>query len=302
MQTITIRTDSEQPDIMCPADITIGCNDPVPAVNLANVSATDDCTPLQDVVLDHVQDIIGGTGCTQVIRRIYRATDKCGNKSRCVQLITRQSQVTMTGKVFLSGPYAAGIMPATLNGLNLIPLTQPYSAAPYNYAGTESVGSIPAGVVDWVLVRLRNPMTMAVITTRAAFVKSNGDIVGLDGVSPVAFSTANGMYAVTVHHRNHLDVRATGTIDFTSGTANVNLTTQSSGQLLVAPGVYALVKGDVNQDGIVNNTDLVTLAPNASIGFSNVYNLFDINMDALVNSTDLIQLAPIASVGYAQNF
>jgi hypothetical protein len=97
-------------------------------------------------------------------------------------------------------------------------------------------------------------------------------------------------------------VRATGTINFTSGTANVNLTTQSSGQIQVAPGVYGRVKGDVNQDGIVNNTDLVLLAPNASIGFSNVYSLFDVNMDALVNSTDLIQLAPIASVGYAQNF
>ena len=36
-----------------------------------------------------------------------------------------------------------------------IPTTQPYSGAPWSYSGTESVGSIPALVVDWILVELR---------------------------------------------------------------------------------------------------------------------------------------------------
>ena len=45
--------------------------------------------------------------------------------------------------------------------LPVIPLTQPYNGAPWNYTGTESVATIPAGVVDWVLPELREAATPA---------------------------------------------------------------------------------------------------------------------------------------------
>ena len=51
-----------------------------------------------------------------------------------------------------------GLMRTTLNAGNLLPLTQPFTGAPFNYAGTESVGSIPnANIVDWVLIEHRKP-------------------------------------------------------------------------------------------------------------------------------------------------
>ena len=53
-----------------------------------------------------------------------------------------------------------GVMRTVLNSGGLLPLAQPYSAAPYNYNGSETVTSIPnANIVDWVLLELRKPST-----------------------------------------------------------------------------------------------------------------------------------------------
>ena len=66
------------------------------------------------------------------------------------------AQVTLELKVFLEGPFNGISMDTELNVHNLLPLTQPYNVAPWNYAGTEQVGSIPnPEIVDWVLVELR---------------------------------------------------------------------------------------------------------------------------------------------------
>ena len=51
-------------------------------------------------------------------------------------------------------------MRTTLNSGGIIPLSQPYIGAPYNYTGTESVATIPnANIVDWVLIEHRKPST-----------------------------------------------------------------------------------------------------------------------------------------------
>jgi hypothetical protein len=93
-----------------------------------------------------------------------------------------------------------------------------------------------------------------------------------------------------------------GPIDFTGSMGNIDFTLGNAGMIEVGPGMWAMIKGDVNTDGLVNSTDLVSLAPVSSIGYANEYLNFDVNMDGLVNSTDLVILAPFASVGYAQQF
>ncbi|MFN9711254.1 MAG: hypothetical protein ACK55K_07600, partial [Bacteroidota bacterium] len=100
---------------------------------------------------------------------------------------------SVTTKAFLRGAWnsSTGLMNTTLNTAGIIPLNQPFNTAPFNYAGTESVGSIPANVVDWVLVEVRKPATglapdagSSTITGRKAlFLLNNGNIVDLDGVS-----------------------------------------------------------------------------------------------------------------------
>jgi hypothetical protein len=305
VQTITVDTDIHQPDIICPTDISIGCNDPVPAPNVNAVVVTDDCSDPEDITVVWVQDITTGTACSQVIRRIYRATDECGNVALCVQFITREPQVKLTSTAFLSGPYSApSTMTTLLNGLlTTTQNSQPYSGAPYNYSGSEYVAVFPPNVVDWVYLELRSSANSAVIVdSRAALLTSSGNIVDLDGVSPVTFSATPAFYYVAVHHRNHMDVLSSSTVDLTTGMGTFDFTAQSAGQVAVTGGFWALVKGDVNVDHLVNNTDLVALAPHAAIGSAGVYSLFDVNMDGLINNTDLVALAPFAAVGYARGF
>lgn len=107
--------------------------------------------------------------------------------------------------------------------------------------------------------------------SRAALSTSSGNIVDPDGFSPVTFSVTPAFYYIAVHHRNHLDIMSNTTVNFTSGSGIKDFTIGNSGQVLVASGIWALVKGDVNVDRLVNNTDLVTLAPTAAIGLSGVY-------------------------------
>ena len=82
--------DNVAPDMVsCPADILIiGC-DPsdAPAPDPSLVSATDNCTP---PIVTFINDTPSGTVCpgdTLVIRRLYRATDACGNTRDCIQFI-----------------------------------------------------------------------------------------------------------------------------------------------------------------------------------------------------------------------
>jgi hypothetical protein len=66
------------------------------------------------------------------------------------------AQVSFDLKVLFEGPFIGTNMTTILNAEGLIPLSQPYNNVPWNYNGTEYVGSIPnTDIVDWVLIELR---------------------------------------------------------------------------------------------------------------------------------------------------
>ena len=161
-------------------------------------------------------------------------------------------------KAYLQGPYSAGAMLTGLNTAGYIPLAQPYTSAPWSYPGTESVASIPAGVVDWVLVELRTGTAAATkVATRAAFVKSNGMIVDLDGSSAVGFPGLEaGSYYIVVRHRNHLAVMSAATVALSTASALYDFTTgldkyYGGDATQLATGVFGMCAGDVTANGIV---------------------------------------------------
>ena len=101
------------------------------------------------------------------------------------------------------------------NGVSLIPLNPP-TVVPFNQIITP-VGPIspsvltagnggPDSIVDWVMVELRFDTNMcARVDARAALIQRDGDVVDVDGTSPVAFSSVPiGNYYVILRHRNHL--------------------------------------------------------------------------------------------------
>ena len=157
----------------------------------------------------------------------------------------------------------------------IIPTTDPYRMAPYNFSHTnnpiaETVVSkdfpnpfidqinTDNNIVDWVFIELRSPITPGntIIQTRSALIQRDGDIVEVDGVSPLYFKNiTEANYTVAIKHRNHLamctnpavfnqslsTIANTPVLDFTSlasanlmGTAGINYFNQNGKNLLYA--------------------------------------------------------------------
>ncbi len=174
-------------------------------------------------------------------------------------------------KMFLEGAFNSSGMNPDLNGI--LPLSQPYNVAPFNYTGTENVTSIPASdIVDWVLVELRDASSPSLatsatsLTRKAAFLKSDGSVVDLDGVSNLQFNvTANDKVFLVVWHRNHLSVLSFYPLIIHNGFASYDFTTSSvkafgssNGCKELATGTWGMICGDGNADGTVNDSDRLT--------------------------------------------
>jgi hypothetical protein len=159
---------------------------------------------------------------------IWTAEDLCGNTTQCtlsVEVVSLTFSGCLDIRAFLQGPFdpATGMMHDSLRTKGFIPLSEPYSAAPFvphfAHAGggggeiitdPASVLTVtgPNAIVDWVFIELRDQNNSSlVLHTRAALIKRNGEIVATDGTSLLCFS---GMpvdqYYVAVRHRNHLGV------------------------------------------------------------------------------------------------
>ena len=203
-------------------------------------------------------------------------------------------------KAFLEGPYSAGTMSTALN-LALIPHTQPYNVSPWNYSGTENVTSIPADVVDWVLVELRDAATPATATPatrlsgwpKAMFLKKDGSIVALDGVSPPDIgnpTVSNNLYAV-IRHRNHIAVMSATGLTLTGNTYSYDFSTAvtqayggAAGYKQIGTGGFGMVAGDIDSDGSLYNSDFLQWRINS--GTINAYNNSDLDFDNSVYNSD----------------
>jgi len=207
----------------------------------------------------------------------------------------------------LRGPWNGSNMNTGLNSAGIIPLNQPYNVTPFNYSGTESVGSIPnANVVDWILVELRKPssglasdaMAATIIGRKAGFLLNDGSITDLDGVTPIAFDiTKQGASFVVVRHRNHLGVlsnsipsNSAGTFanDFTALANSYKAPGASSNPVVLLAGgtKYGLWAGDANKNGVVNVTD-INVIKIAVAGSATGYLLTDANLSNSINVTDV---------------
>jgi hypothetical protein len=212
---------------------------------------------------------------------------------------------TVKTSVALQGAWNGTSMNTGLNGIDstmvLIPRLQPYNdPLKWNYAGTENVYGEQffvqhPTIVDWVLVELRtgNPLTppMTVAETRAAFLKSDGSVVEIDGASPVAFHVPAGSYYVVVRHRNHLAIMSAATtpITITSGLYDFRAaSTQAYGvtpMAQLAVGVFGLIAGDANGSTTIDSDDFIDTDNNM---WNTGYLLYDTNMSGTIDSDDFI--------------
>ncbi|MDZ4711190.1 MAG: hypothetical protein SGI89_02565 [bacterium] len=195
-------------------------------------------------------------------------------------------------KILLQGTYLnAGVMRTSLNTVGQIPTTQPFNNSQFNYPGTESVQTIPAGVVDWVYVELRQTSNGAPVLggRRAGFVKSDGSVVDLDGISPLKTpSVTPGNYFIVVGHRNHLPVMSATSQSLSNTSSLFNFTTSLSQYFggdaaSLSGGFFGMYAGDPNQSFIISASDYQVVTGNLTQAN---YNLGDVNMNGIVSATD----------------
>lgn len=217
--------------------------------------------------------------------------------------INNISGLMLSLKAFLEGPFNGSGMNTDLNANGHLPLSQPFGIFPWYYSGNESVVSIPgADIVDWILLELRDaPSVFAAtpantIARQAAFIRSNGLIVGLDGSSDPCFNVAlaDSLYAV-VWHRNHLGIISSGGLLTSGGVYQYDFTDSQNkvyggynAHKELAPGIWGMTGGDGNADKQVNNGDKndVWVLQAGTSG----YHFGDFNMDSQVNNGDKVDV------------
>lgn len=207
-----------------------------------------------------------------------------------------------SAKVFLEGAFnpESMAMNNSLLASNLIPSTQPYSTAPWTYYGEEIVTSMPEGVIDWVLVELRQAASAELATEatiiegwpKALLLKADGSIVDTDNKNPLigeAEITEN-LYMV-IRHRNHLDVMSAAPLILSGNTYSYDFTNEitkayggAAGYKQIGTGVYGMVAGDIDADGSVFASDFNLWAIN--FGLTTVYLPADVDMDGQVFASD----------------
>ena len=220
------------------------------------------------------------------------------------------SNVKVSLQALLEGPYDSGtsLMWDSLRVKSLIPLTEPYTGLGYAHmnggggetttSGVLSVSGSNA-IVDWVVVELRNSASpYGVLATKSALIQRDGDVVSVDGLSPVQFSLGAGSYRVAVRHRNHLGCMTAAASALTSTTTVVDLKSVATGTYgtearKTSGNAQLLWAGNTVRDnsmkytGTGNDRDPILVRVGSTIPTNTVsgYYIEDVNMDGLSKYT-----------------
>ncbi len=235
------------------------------------------------------------------------------NKLSVYKISNASNAVTFRSRVYLQGSYntAMGMMNNVLNTSNILrdaARSQPYSGVWFKYAGSEHVPpefyDANRDIVDWVMVELRSGSTPSmVLATRAAFVRRDGTLVDVDGSNAaITFQGLSpGIYYVSIRHRNHLGIRSSTPVDFSSGDGHYDFTTHSDKAFqsqdytstVQVGAVWAMRAGNANgnhnvkYNGPQNDQDRILnfkLGGSLSLVLTGEYSIEDINMDGTIKS------------------
>jgi len=201
----------------------------------------------------------------------------------------------------LEGPYRNGSMVDDLRQRGWLPETPP-DIYPYNLDPMRPyirVSPIPDSVVDWVVVELRTLLSGGERYYRTAFLLRDGRIVDLDGKTPLMLpGVQSGSYYVAIHHRNHLAIITAEPVLIDPQTQQQVLAmTEDPMRILGGAAalralrrngngngtVWAMIGGDVNGDGQVDEADLELLRRWQQLeGYDNA----DVDLNGIVTTRD----------------
>ncbi|MEO1258444.1 MAG: alpha/beta fold hydrolase [Bacteroidota bacterium] len=251
-----------------------------------------------------------------------RATDHVGNEEGPKYFgeteTTIQRSIFITPKIFLQGPYDpdSTLMSDALRAEGHVPVSEPFTSLGFNlvnYATSDTLTAAllsltgPNAIVDWVFLELRDQADSTIVrAARPALIQRDGEVVDLDGTSPVAFTGLTGDdYFLVVRHRNHLGVMTASPLSLSNLSSTFDFTTNANNSLggtngiaEITSGIYGLYAGDFDGNGQLQNTDVNALIQ--TIGNAG-YLSGDLDMNGQVQNTDL-QLLLIPSLGKGEQF
>lgn len=232
----------------------------------------------------------------------YSVTD-CQTPTECGVPINIDKRIRI--KVALSGFLDnSSTMRNILSYTDLLPSEQPFNNAPWFYTGTENTnGNFPGNITDWVLVDLYEDSTSTTpVATKAGFVNIHGIIIDEDGDEGLEFpNLASNAYYAVVRQCSHLAIMSSSPIqlgesepyDFTSDPAKA----KGVNQLVLVNGVYAMLGGDYDANGIINNLDFNKW--NIANSLVNSYVSWDGDGNGIVNNQDFnIWTVNKSKIGY----
>lgn len=164
--------------------------------------------------------------------------------------------------------------------------------------GGQMIGVLSAGASDSLQISL------ASISSPYAIIQSQKAIMDIAGNCTVEFPSAlaGSSYYIVLSHRNSLQTWSRLPVLLGTSVTNYDFTTSanqafSSNQVDLG-GVFAIRSGDVNQDGFIDNNDIVQ-SQIALTGFATGYVANDITGDRVVESADFSLLENNAAAGYS---
>ena len=220
--------------------------------------------------------------------------------------------ILVAAHVVLQGPYdpGTGLMSDDLRIAGLLPLSEPYTALGYDMVGLPMAGGDviepsvltvtgPDAIVDWVILELREAISgTEPLAIRCALLQRDGDIVDVDGVSPVRMALTYGSYQLGVLHRNHIGVVTNSANGIYFEATAIDLSAPDVvmfGSVPRAPqgAIMLLRAGDTSfNDEVIyvgqdNDRDPILSFIGGSLptGTATGYRLEDINMDGVIKYT-----------------
>ncbi len=207
----------------------------------------------------------------------------CVDLSSCTNISDYHIEV----RALLEGLWDGTSMNTNLLNQNIMPQNQPYTAGEWNHSGTENLTALPADMIDWVMVTLRDS-NGNLIDEQAAIINADGYVENLSGGECVVFPNVNpnGFYHVSVHHRGHLSVMSSQSLSSGSVYDFSTAETQAVGiqQQKFVNGAWVLYGGDFDNNRVINNEDFNEWAQNSAA--VNQYLDFDVDGNGVVNNAD----------------
>lgn len=207
-----------------------------------------------------------GAGGPYTILYTYTNANGCSNSSsQQVTVNVCTSTITVNLKLFLQGYYiSAGTMQPVLSN-QLVPQALPTQT-------------------DSITIELNHAITRALIDSRKVILMTNG-------TASTTFNQPQGVYYVSIGHRNSIRTWSASTIECTASTPLYDFSSAAvkafgSNQVQVENGVWALYTGDINQDEYIDGNDFPLYDLDSYHGVNGLYKATDLNGDGYVDGND----------------